>query len=90
MKEWQAVADIAEAFLKKWHNNLLSYDASKTLEEIGREREKWCLMRKGVESLFTEFNTCMTLFDESVENRKNRLSEEPKTINQNPYREERE
>ncbi len=86
-KEWQAVAEIAEAFLKKWHNNLLSYDASKPLEEVGREREKWCLMRKGVELLFVEFSDCIDAYQKSVEARKERISEDSiKTTN--PYREQ--
>lgn len=81
-KEWLAVAETVEAFLSKWKNNLLSYDASKSLEELGREREKWCLMRAGVELLFKEFNVCIDEFEKSLEARKEVIN----PTNNNPYR----
>lgn len=82
-REWLAVAETVAAFHKKWQTNLLKYDASKSLEELGREREKWCLMMRGLEELFKEFDKCITAFEESVEARKERLSE---TKDINPYR----
>lgn len=88
-KEWLAVAETVEALLKKWKSNLHSYDATKSLEDLGREREKWCLMCAGLELLFREFNECIAAFEDSVEARKERLSDD-KPIHNNPFREERD
>lgn len=92
--QWQAVAETVEAFHKKWRSNLHHYDATKSLEDLGREREKWCLMSFALEVLFRELNECIEAHERSTEERKKRLDEElkekEKPTHHNPYREKGE
>ena len=86
MKEWQAVADTVEAFLKKWRGNLHHYDASKSLEDLGREREKWCLMSSALELLFKEINECIETFEKAEDERREKINKARKPRDSNPYR----
>lgn len=54
-----------EQYLGKWKSNLFKYDAAKSLEELGREREKWCLMQRGVEEILKGFNECIEAYNDS-------------------------
>ena len=75
--DWKAFSELTEAYLEKWKNNLFSYDASKSLEDLGREREKWCLMRRGIEELYRGMNECIELYEESEVKRETLKSTNP-------------
>lgn len=83
-KEWKAASEVIEAYLSLWKQNLFSYDASKSLEDLGREREKWCLMRRGVEEILKGFQECI----EAHRNREEKKEVLKKTKFNNPYRED--
>ncbi len=85
VKEWRAVANIAERLMNKWTSNQ-NVISSKSIEEIALERVRWASMKAGVEQLFYEINESIEAYKKFEEKDEPEEKKKPVKRDINPYR----